>query len=224
MEEQETGGRQILDSISRLRDITASVKKGSEKMSESGEILVKETDEFIKTSREAVEGMNDILKGINQISVVVSRVSEMSNENNGSFEAVKQEMNKFNETAGDEKKKVLIVDDEVIHLEMVASVLQSQYNVVTAQSGKEALSLFYQGLVPQLILLDLMMADMDGWETFNRIKMVSSLHDTPIAFFTASTDPKDIKRAYEIGAVDYIKKPFVANDLLFRIGKLLKGG
>jgi methyl-accepting chemotaxis protein len=224
MEEQETGGKQILDSISRLRDITASVKKGSENMSESGEILVKETDEFIKTSQKAVEGMNEVLKGINQISVVVSRVSEMSHENSGSFEALKQEMDKFNDTVSDDKQKILMVDDDTIHLEMVEAVLQDQYSVITAKSGKEALGLFYQGLVPNLILLDLIMPEMDGWDTYNRIKLVSSLYDTPIAFFTASSDPKDIQHAHEIGAVDYIKKPYEADDLLRRIGKILKEG
>src|SRR5215475_13589797 len=71
MEEQESGGKQILESISRLRDITASVKKGSDDMAKSGETLVRETDEFIKTSQEAVEGMNGILIGVNQINVAI---------------------------------------------------------------------------------------------------------------------------------------------------------
>jgi methyl-accepting chemotaxis protein len=222
MEEQETGGRQILDSISRLRDITALVKKGSENMAGSGAILVTETDGFIKTSQEAVEGMSGILKGINQINVSVSHVSEMSNENSINFEALKQETAKFKDTAGDEKQRILMVDDDSIHLEMAGSVLQGDYDIATAKSGKEALGLIYQGLVPQLILLDLIMPDMDGWDTYGRIKAISSLYDTPIAFFTASNDPKDIKHAQEMGAVDYIKKPFEPTDLIRRVGKIIK--
>jgi len=93
--------------------------------------------------------------------------------------------------------------------------------VSTAKSGKEALGLFYQGLVPKLILLDLVMPDMDGWGTFKRIKAISGLHDTPIAFFTASNDPKDKQQAREMGAVDYIKKPYDANDLLKRVEKIM---
>jgi len=224
MEEQETGGKQILDSISRLRDITASVKKGSENMAESGAILVTETDEFIKTSREAVEGMSGILKGINQINVSVSHVSEMSNENNSNFEALKQETEKFKDTAGTEKRRILMVDDDGIHLEMVKEALQNDYDISTAKSGKEALSLIYQGLVPQLILLDLIMPDMDGWDTYGRIKALSSLYDTPVAFFTASNDPKDMQHAQEMGAVDYIKKPFDPTDLIRRVGKIIKKG
>jgi methyl-accepting chemotaxis protein len=222
MEEQEVGGKQILESISRLRDITASVKKGSDHMAESGNTLVKETDGFIKTSKETVEGMNEILKGINQINVSVTHVNEMSLENNQNFDSLKQETEKFNDTVGNEKKKILIVDDDTIHLEMVQAVLRDTYDVSTAKSGSEALGLFYQGLVPNLILLDLIMPGMDGWNTYSRIKAISNLHDTPIAFFTASNDPKDIEHAHEMGAVEYFKKPYDKDDLLYRIGKILK--
>jgi CheY-like chemotaxis protein len=190
-------------------------------MAKSGETLVKETDGFIKTSQEAAEGMNEILTGINQIKISVNHVNEMSLENNSNFESLKQETEKFNNTAGNEKQKVLIVDDDNIHLEMVEAVLQSEYEISTAKSGKEALGLFYQGLVPQLVLLDLIMPDMDGWETYKRIKAISALHDTPIAFFTSSNDPNDIQHAHEMGAVDFIKKPYDKDDLIRRIGTIL---
>jgi len=189
MQEQETGGRQILESISRLRDITHSVKKGSDDMAESGKTLVKETDEFIRTSQEAVEGMNEILTGVNQIKLSVNHVNEMSLENSQNFESLKQETEKFNITVGGEKQRILIVDDDGIHLEMVETVLSNEYEVTCAKSGREALNLFYQGLVPQLTLLDLIMPDMDGWNTYSRIKAIGGLYDTPIAFFTASKNP-----------------------------------
>jgi CheY-like chemotaxis protein len=107
---------------------------------------------------------------------------------------------------------------------MVETALSNEYEVSTAKSGKEALGLFYQGLVPQLILLDLVMPGMDGWNTYDRIKAISGLHDTPIAFFTASDDPKDKQHAREMGAVDYIKKPYERNDLLHRVGRIMKQG
>jgi len=222
MEEQETGGKQILESIGRLRDITSSVKKGSDNMAESGRTLVKETDEFIKTSQEAAAGMNEILLGVNQIKISINHVNEMSQENSSNFESLKQETEKFNVNAGNEKPKILIVDDDAIHLEMVEAVLSNEYDISTAKSGSEALGLFYKGLVPRLILLDLLMPDMDGWDTYKRIKAISGLYDTPIAFFTVSTDPKDIQHAKELGAVDYIKKPYNRDDLLRRVGKILK--
>jgi len=221
MEEQEKGGKQILDSISRLREITSSVKNGSDDMEVSGQTLVKETDDFIRTSKETVDGMNDILKGINQINVSISQVNDMSLENNSNFESLKHETGKFKITAGDEKQKILIVDDDEIDLDMIESILKDEYDVSTAKSGKEAMGLFYQGLVPQLILLDLIMPDMDGWDTYKRIKEISKMHDIPIAFITSSNDPKDIKHAHEIGAVDYIKKPYDKDDLRKRTAKII---
>jgi methyl-accepting chemotaxis protein len=221
MEEQETGGRQILESIDHLRDITASVKNGADGMAESGETLVKETDDFIKTSQQAADGMNDILKGVNQINVSVSHVNDMSIENDRNFDALKLETEKFHVTSDDEKQKVLVVDDDNIHLELVKAALEDAYDVFTASSSKETLKLFYQGLVPHLILLDIVMPETDGWETFARIKAIGSLHDTPIAFFTSSSDSGDASRAREMGAADYIKKPFDRDDLVDRIEKII---
>jgi len=222
MEEQETGGKQILESISRLREITSSVKNGSDHMAESGKTLVRETNEFIKTSKETVGGMNEILEGIHQIKDSVSNVDEMSHENNRNFESLKQETEKFINTFGNEKKKVLVVDDNEIHLLLAETYLRDEYTVYTAKSGKEALGLFYQGMVPQIILLDLIMPDMDGWHTYKRIKAISNLHDTPIAFLTGSNDPKDIQHAHDMGAADYIKKPYEKDDLLRRVARILK--
>ena len=67
------------------------------------------------------------------------------------------------------------------------------------------------------------MPDMDGWDTYGRLKAMSGLYNTPIAFFTASNDSKDIQHAREMGAVDYIKKPFDKDDLLRRTEKILIG-
>jgi CheY-like chemotaxis protein len=224
MEEQEVGGKQILESISRLRDITSSVKRGSDDMEESGKTLVKDTDEFIQTGKETVNGMNEILQGMNQINDAVGRVKDMSVENNHNFEALKNETEKFIVATGKEKQKILLIDDDTIHLEMVKEVLRVSYDVFTAKSGKEALSLFYQGLVPHLILLDLVMPKMDGWDVYSRIKAMSGLHNTPISVFSASTDPKDIQRSREMGAVESLNKPFNADDLTRRVGKLINAG
>jgi CheY-like chemotaxis protein len=120
------------------------------------------------------------------------------------------------------KQKILVVDDDETHLTMTSSSLRDEYDVVTVKSGKEALALFYKGMVPQLILLDIVMPEMDGWETYNRIRAISLLHDTPMAFFTSSDDPKDIERAHNMRAVDYIKKPVNRTELLERVVKILK--
>ena len=131
-------------------------------------------------------------------------------------------MENLNDTAGNAKQKILVVDDDEIHLEMVNAVLEEYYHVFTAKSCKEALGLLYQALIPKLILLDIVMPEMDGWATYGRIKAIGGLYDTPIAFFTSSDDPKDLQRAREMGAVDYFKKPFERDDLVNRIQKIMK--
>ena len=115
--------------------------------------------------------------------------------------------------------KILLVDDDEIFLDIANATLENDYEITKVKSGKDALQLFYQGLVPNLILLDLVMPDMDGWHAFERIRGISKLHNVPIAFCTASTDPKDIAHSKRAGAVDYINKP--CNDLLVRVKNLL---
>jgi len=130
-------------------------------------------------------------------------------------------MEKFNDSVGDKKQKILVVDDDEVILEIVKTMLKNEYDVSTVKSGKEALGLFFQGFIPQLILLDLLMPDMDGWDTYSKIKVISNLHYTRIAILTSSENPKDKEKAREMGAVDFIKKPVEKDDLLDRIRKLL---
>jgi methyl-accepting chemotaxis protein len=225
MEEQEAGGKQILDAIARLKEITVSVQKGSEDMSKSGSDLIKETDEFIKISNEAMRGMSDIVNGaLKDIKTAVTHVTEMSKENDKNFESLKIETEKFKTSTGKEKKKILAVDDDEIQLEMLRNFLEEDYDVVTVKSCEAALRYLYQGLDPVYILLDLMMPEADGWVTYERIKGISDLHNVPIAFLTVSDDPADIKRAKEMGAVDYIKKPTSKDELLARMEKVLGRG
>jgi DNA-binding response OmpR family regulator len=121
---------------------------------------------------------------------------------------------------GSGKKKVIVIDDEETVLNMVKSHLGQDYEVITANSGQQALALFSQGLVPDLVLLDLNMPEMRGWDTFTSIRAIGNLRQTPIAIYTTSEDPEDKSRAQEMGAVDYIKKPAKRTELLARVGKL----
>jgi methyl-accepting chemotaxis protein len=223
MEEQEAGGKQILDAIGRLKEITVSVKKGSEDMSSSGGDLAKETNEFIKISNEALKGFNEIVNvALKEITVALSHVSEMNTENNKNFEDLKGETTKFKTTTGREKKKILAVDDDVVQLKVISSFLEEDYDIVGAKSCEAALKLLYQGLDPVFVLLDIVMPGADGWVTYTRIKGISDLHNVPIAFLTGSNDPADIKRAKDMGAVDYIKKPVSKDELLGKVKKALK--
>jgi methyl-accepting chemotaxis protein len=223
MEEQEVGGRQILQSVGRLKDISVTVKTGTKNVDESSGDLIKETGEFIKISDELIDGMNEIVSGaMSEIQAAVKHVNKMSEENNKNFIDLKEETEKFTVSAGMEKKKILLVDDDATVLAATRGKLMDDYDIITAKSGDNALSLFYRGLVPNLILLDLKMPGMDGWDTFERIKAIGNLHAVPIAIFTSSTNPEDKVQAQKIGAVDFIQKSVEKNELLERIGRLIK--
>ena len=223
MEEKEVGGRQILESVGRLRDITQSVKNGATDMSSSGDALIQKTHEFINISGQVVQGMNEVLSGaMTEIQAAVKHVDEMSSENDRNFNDLKAETEKFNVSTGVERQKVLVVDDDQTHLTMTQGMLENDYEVITAKSGQEALSLFFRGLVPSVVLLDLTMPDMDGWETYDRIKAIGNLHHVPIVIFTSSDDPLDKDRAEKMGALDYIKKPARKSELLESLEKVIK--
>jgi putative two-component system response regulator len=122
-----------------------------------------------------------------------------------------------------EMKKILLVDDDEMQLEIAKGYLDSDYrNVITAKSGREALQLIYKGLIPDLILLDILMPDIDGWETYNRLKAITVLTSTPIAFMTSVTEEEAVKRAYELGVSDFIIKPYSRYDLSSRVNKMLE--
>jgi CheY-like chemotaxis protein len=170
-----------------------------------------------------MSGMNDIVNGaMKEIKSAVTVVDEMSAENNRNFEDLKKESIKFKVESGSEKKKIIVVDDEETVLTLTKNSLENDYDVTTVSSGKQALKLFFQGYVPHLVLLDLSMPEMGGWDTFIRIRDISKLHQTPIAIYTTSEDPKDKEKARELGAVEYIRKPINKAEMLEKVKKLVR--
>jgi two-component system, sensor histidine kinase and response regulator len=112
---------------------------------------------------------------------------------------------------------VLVVDDSEKNREYVGSILAHQrYEVLFAASGPEALDLI-AARVPDLILLDLMMPGMDGLEVCKRLKSNPATMDVPVIFLTAAQDMEIAVKALEVGAVDFINKPFHAPELLARV-------
>jgi CheY-like chemotaxis protein len=222
MEEQSAGGQQILESISRLKEITISVQNGSKNMSLSGDDLIRETDAFIKLSNTAINGMNTVVNGaLKEIKLALDNVAEINTENNKNFTDLKGETKKFKVETGDEKKMIMVIDDDITHLEMTKSFLEEKYDVVTVKSCEEALQLLYQGLDPDFVLLDLMMPEVDGWETYERMQRITNLHHLPVAIFTSSDELEDIERARKMNVADYIVKPCKKSELLERIERKL---
>jgi len=223
MEEQEVGGKQILESIERLKEISISVKQGAADMMGSGDQVNQKTSEFITISKEALEGMNEIVYGaMKEIKVAVTHVEEMSTENSKNFEELKSESNKFKVESSDEKKKIIVIDDEETVLTMTKVMLDKEYEVTTANSGDAALKLFFQGYTPNLVLLDLNMPEMGGWDTYLRIRDLTKLHHVPIVIYSTSDAPEDRSKAKEMGAVDFVHKPAKKAELMEKVTKLIK--
>jgi DNA-binding response OmpR family regulator len=115
------------------------------------------------------------------------------------------------------KKKILVVDDEEDILHFLELVLREKgYQVATASSGHEALTRA-QMERPDLILLDIMMPQMDGWEVLKLLRVDDETSQIPVAMLSARTEAKDRVQGLQEGAVDYICKPFSLQDLLAKI-------
>ena len=102
---------------------------------------------------------------------------------------------------------ILIVDDTPINLEILLGILDRDYDVRVATSGDQALELLKQGALPELILLDVMMPGLDGYQVCARLKADPATRDIPVIFVTARTDADSETRALESGGVDFIHKP-----------------
>jgi two-component system response regulator VicR len=119
--------------------------------------------------------------------------------------------------------KIMVVDDEPDLLEVVKLILESDgYQVVTASSGQEALNIIEKEK-PDLVLLDIIMPKMDGWEVFSRIKSNIKTHDIPVIMLTAKDQRIDKLIGLHVVRVDdYITKPFGRAELLERIKRVLQ--
>jgi sigma-B regulation protein RsbU (phosphoserine phosphatase) len=108
----------------------------------------------------------------------------------------------------DSKKTLLLVDDTPENIQVAQSILKDEYKIRIATSGAKALELTKANPPPDLILLDVMMPEMDGYEVCAQLKAVPETREIPVLFLTGKTDVEDETRGFEVGAVDYIHKPF----------------
>lgn len=111
-------------------------------------------------------------------------------------------------TANGEKKTVLVVDDAPANIHVVNEILRDTYKIRIATSGAKGLELAGATPGPDLILLDVIMPGMDGYEVCTRLKASAATRDIPVIFLTGQTETSDETRGFDVGAVDYIHKPF----------------
>jgi sigma-B regulation protein RsbU (phosphoserine phosphatase) len=107
-----------------------------------------------------------------------------------------------------QKKTLLVVDDAPANIQVVQSILKDEYKIRVATSGEKALELIKSHSHPDLILLDVMMPGLDGYEVCERLKADPETHDIPVIFLTGLTNVDDETKGLQLGAVDYIRKPF----------------
>ena len=114
--------------------------------------------------------------------------------------------------------RILCVDDDISMLNTIEDILMNAgYAVSLAKSGSQALDLIRRGIEYQLVLLDVDMPDMDGYETFKRIRELDAAKEIPIIFLTGLDSPDFEIKGWEYGAADYITKPFIKSVFLARI-------
>ena len=123
-------------------------------------------------------------------------------------------MSKFNLT---KKATILVVDDTPGNLALMSSLLKGDYTVKIANSGEKALNIAASDSPPDLILLDIMMPGMDGYEVCRRLKRDPRTMSIPVIFITAKTEGEDEKKGLELGAIDYITKPISPPIVMARV-------
>lgn len=117
----------------------------------------------------------------------------------------------------DRKSVVLVVDDNPDNMTVVSDLLMPLYDILVAPSGKRALDILDSGQLPDLILLDVMMPKMDGYEVIARLKNNPKTNAIPVIFLTAMDSTRDEEKGLELGAVDYVTKPIRPSILLARV-------
>ncbi|MBP7232379.1 MAG: response regulator [Syntrophaceae bacterium] len=108
-----------------------------------------------------------------------------------------------------EKQTVLVVDDEPVNIRIFTELLRSDCTIKAATHGEKALEIALADNPPDLILLDIVMPGMDGFEVCRKLKAETRTRNIPIIFITAKGSEEDQIRGFELGAVDYVTKPFI---------------
>ena len=119
------------------------------------------------------------------------------------------------------RKQILMVDDDKSQLLYVNAILKNEYDIISVTSGKDALECLGK-TVPSLVLLDVLMPEMDGFEAYGKMRALSSMKDVPIIFLTSVNAPEEIERALRIGAADYITKPYTSENFTNRIRNAIR--
>ncbi len=120
----------------------------------------------------------------------------------------------------EDKTLILLVDDNPTNLDILIEILQEDYRLGVVKSGEKALE-FVSRTRPDLILLDIFMPGMNGFDVCRALKSSDATRSIPVIFISATDTPEDIARGAEVGGVDFLPKPFLAEEIKERIEKHL---
>jgi len=218
--------RNISVTLKNIIDGVTVTEKQSDDTGTRINTMSTQINSFAETMSGLINTFGELSAESGEITAALDNLQDQSNMVKSDYAEILKMTEKLHTAMRDlnmlSKKKVLVIDDEETILTMTQSALQEDYNVTTVNSARKALDMFIGGYVPHLILLDLYMPEIGGWDAIVRIRNLSELHQTQIAIYTTSEEQKDMDKAKEVGAVDYINKPLNKTELQEKIAKLLK--
>lgn len=119
-------------------------------------------------------------------------------------------------------KQVLVIDDEPIMRKLLMQILKDKYEVVLKENGREALEWMYSGNIPDLVVADLNMPEIDGFEYIEKVRESGFFNDVPLIVLSGEESSAERIKCLKLGANDYLIKPFNPEELGLRIDNLIK--
>lgn len=120
-----------------------------------------------------------------------------------------------------EKKVILVVDDEPMNITLLAGILKEKYKVKMAKDGEKALKVAAASPSPDLVLLDVMMPGMDGYEVCRRLKANEATRDIPVVFVSGMSEQAEQEKGFESGAIAFLQKPVNAQAVLGKVQEII---
>lgn len=121
----------------------------------------------------------------------------------------------------DDKKIILVVDDAAQNIQLLSGILKANYKVKAATSGEKALTIANKTPHPDLVLLDIIMPEMDGFKVCEQLKLSSETSHIPVVFISGNFSDEDKQKGERLGAEGFLGKPVVANELIELIQRIL---
>lgn len=120
------------------------------------------------------------------------------------------------------KKQVLIIDDQPVMRKLLEQFLKDKYEVISHENGKEALEWMYDGNIPDVVIADLNMPEIDGFEYIKRVRESAFFQDIPLIVLSGEDSSVERIKCLKLGANDYLIKPFNPEELALRINNLVR--